>query len=642
MGLVFHAEDTHLLRPVALKVIRPELAASPEAAARFAREARSAAAIKHDHVVTIYQVGEARGVAFLAMEYLQGLSLQRWLDRGRTPSIDLILRIGREVASGLAAAHRLGLVHRDIKPANIWLEAPNGRVKILDFGQARAEREDVQITQSGTIMGTPAFMSPEQAAGEPVTYSSDLFSLGCVLYRLCCGHLPFQGKTILSVLNALASYTPAPPLESRPDIPVGLSSLVMRLLEKSPDLRPKAAQDVVDTIRTVERQLAAQRQEADVAMGSTPHAIITKPFKGNSFEELPAVPLEQQRSGGSRRRRQVVFAASAIIAVALGSAVWSGRPPRFHRNDRPRFPSARRPVSEPSEFFADPPADVPFEAGPAVIEKAAKSWDPPTPPVETGNPVKVAPDTPGTALPPGPVARVNRPPPAPPALAPKTPSPSESHAPRTPEAVWGVFDDPDGDCRLLLDEIRQTATLDVPGRPHVLSAELRWLHGKLNAPRTLRPVSGDFQVNVHVLGTEQVAGRATTKEYPPYHGGGILVWQDPGNYVRLEIASQIYRGKPPHYVNFEYRHDAQNVSSNGQSADAGSAYLRLERKKDEIIASFSTDEERWVHFPALRVTLAHDLEIGLVGINTATRPLSVRFEGYRLTISPKTAEESPP
>src|SRR5271165_5408765 len=100
-------------------------------------------------------------------------------------------------------------------------------------------------------MGTPAFMSPEQAAGEPVTYSSDLFSLGCVLYRLCCGHLPFQGKTILSVLNALATFTPTPPLESRPEIPEGLSSLVMRLLAKSPGLRPASAQDVVDTIRTV-------------------------------------------------------------------------------------------------------------------------------------------------------------------------------------------------------------------------------------------------------------------------------------------------------------------------------------------------------------------------------------------------------
>ena len=124
------------------------------------------------------------------------------------------MRIGREIASGLAAAHRSGLVHRDIKPANIWLEAPGGRASILDFAQARAEREDVQITRVGTIMGTPAFMSPEQAEGNPVGPKSDLFSLGCVLYRLSSGQLPFQGKTVLSAPTAIASQTPVPPLES--------------------------------------------------------------------------------------------------------------------------------------------------------------------------------------------------------------------------------------------------------------------------------------------------------------------------------------------------------------------------------------------------------------------------------------------
>ena len=180
--------------------------------------------------------------------------------------------------------------------------------------------------------------------------------------------------------------------------------------------------------------------------------------------------------------------------------------------------------------------------------------------------------------------------------------------------------DPDGDCRLLLDEIRHTATLDVPGSPHVLSAERRSL--RLNAPRTLRSVSGDFQADVHVLGTEQVAGRATTREFSPYHGGGILVWQDPGNYVRLEIATEINNRKPRHYANFEYRQGAALVSSKGPSADAGSAHLRLNRKDNEINASFSTDEARWIQFPVLQVTLAKDLEVGLVGINTSTKPLS--------------------
>jgi len=214
----------------------------------------------------------------------------------------------------------------------------------------------------------------------------------------------------------------------------------------------------------------------------------------------------------------------------------------------------------------------------------------------------------------------------------------ENPAPRTPEEIWGVLVDPDGDCRLSLDEVRHTATMEVPGKPHVLSAEL----GRLNAPRTLRPVSGDFQVRAHVLRTEPVGGRATTKEYPPYHGGGILLWQDPKNYVRLEIATDLYRGKSRHYANFEYRQKSRLVSSEGQSSEAGSAYLRLERRGDAITASFSTDGARWVYFPGLSVTLAEDLKIGLVGINTATKPLVARFEDYRVTALPRTAVETRP
>ena len=193
MGLVFQAEDTVLLRPVALKVIRPELADLPRSHNGSLREARAMAAIKHDHIVTIYQVGQERGVPFLAMEYLQGMSLDHWLDRGHKPSVELVLRIGREIAAGLSAAHQHGLIHRDIKPANIWLEAPIGRVKILDFGLARSEREDVQITSPGTVMGTPAYMAPEQARGERRRRIGDLFSLGCVLYRLCTGRVAVRG-----------------------------------------------------------------------------------------------------------------------------------------------------------------------------------------------------------------------------------------------------------------------------------------------------------------------------------------------------------------------------------------------------------------------------------------------------------------
>ena len=186
-------------------------------------------------------------------------------------------------------------------------------------------------------------MSPEQAAGEPVTSSSDLFSLGCVLYLLCCCQLPFQGKTILSVLNALASQTPASPVESRPDLPAGLNSLVMRLLAKSPEQRPESAQQVVDTIRTLERQLAAQRQDADIAMGTTANAISVRSVKGKTIEELPPAPGAILQLAAEGRHRRVVYLVSAIITVALGAAVWFARAPRWHRGFRPDFPTATRP-----------------------------------------------------------------------------------------------------------------------------------------------------------------------------------------------------------------------------------------------------------------------------------------------------------
>lgn len=227
MGVVLLAEDAQLQRPVALKIMRPGLAANDAARQRFLREARAVAALKHDHIVTIYQVGEDRGVPFLAMEYLEGESLHDRLKRESKLSLSEVLRMGREIAIGLEAAHARGLIHRDIKPANIWLEFSRdpkgsatalasgsrlnetGRVKLLDFGLARsAGGDDAHLTQTGVILGTPAFMSPEQARGEQVDPRSDLFSLGCVLYRMATGLLPFQGRDMVSTLLSLANDHP--------------------------------------------------------------------------------------------------------------------------------------------------------------------------------------------------------------------------------------------------------------------------------------------------------------------------------------------------------------------------------------------------------------------------------------------------
>ena len=220
MGAVYQAEDPKLKRLVALKVMLPRLAADASARRRFLREAQAMAAVHHDHVVTIYQVEEDNGVPFLAMEFLQGMPLDKWLKDGRKPNLAQILRMGREIAEGLAAAHARGLIHRDVKPGNIWLDSDHkGRVKILDFGLVRVGTDDVHLTHSGAIVGTPAYMSPEQGAGQKVDARTDLFSLGCILYRFCTGAMPFAGDTTMALLTALAIADPKPVRELNPDTP---------------------------------------------------------------------------------------------------------------------------------------------------------------------------------------------------------------------------------------------------------------------------------------------------------------------------------------------------------------------------------------------------------------------------------------
>jgi serine/threonine protein kinase len=254
MGVVFEAEDEALGRKVALKTLHANLAVDTIARQRFMQEGRSAAAVDHENVVTIYQVGEANEVPYLVMQFLQGRSLEQKLRIEKQLPTREILRIGAEVAHGLAAAHKLRLVHRDIKPSNIWLTAsddPNmatpvdGRVKILDFGLARAvEPTGPALTQQGLVVGTAGYMSPEQARGHAIDARSDLYSLGCLLYEMATGRIPLEGPDPLATLMATMLDKPQPPLVHNPAIPTPLSDLIMKLLAKHPDERPSTASSI--------------------------------------------------------------------------------------------------------------------------------------------------------------------------------------------------------------------------------------------------------------------------------------------------------------------------------------------------------------------------------------------------------------
>jgi serine/threonine protein kinase/Leucine-rich repeat (LRR) protein len=259
MGVVFRAEDPALRRQVALKVMLPQFAADPGDRARFVREARAQAAVEHEHVAAIYQVGEDRGVAFLAMPLLRGQSLADALRANPRVPVGEAVRLAREVAAGLAAAHERGLVHRDVKPGNIWLEGKGRRVKILDFGLARPSGGDpspseagAEVTVRGAVIGTPAYMSPEQARGEGVDGRSDLFSVGAVLYQLLTGRQPFRAASTTGVLIAVATEHPVPPSAHNPSVPGALDALVMSLLGKDPRSRPDTADVVAEALAAIE------------------------------------------------------------------------------------------------------------------------------------------------------------------------------------------------------------------------------------------------------------------------------------------------------------------------------------------------------------------------------------------------------
>ncbi len=258
IAVVYEAEDVKLERRVALKVLQPEIAANPQQCERFLRQASRAASVESAFICRIYEVGEDNGVPFIAMPFLKGESLGAHWKKHERLAIDEVVRIGKDVAEGLNAAHEAGLVHRDIKPANIWLEAQPGgppRALILDFALARVQA-DVQISQSGAIVGTPAYMSPEQArGGKDVDARTDLFSLGCVLYALSTGELPFKGKQMMDVLVALATHDPAPPHTILATIPQRLSELIVRLLAKNPDDRPRTARAVIEELAAIARDL---------------------------------------------------------------------------------------------------------------------------------------------------------------------------------------------------------------------------------------------------------------------------------------------------------------------------------------------------------------------------------------------------
>jgi tRNA A-37 threonylcarbamoyl transferase component Bud32/Leucine-rich repeat (LRR) protein len=266
-GVVLRARDTKLLRIVAIKVLAAPLAVSGTARQRFAREARATAAIRDEHVIDIHAVCDDAPVPYLVMEYIEGCNLDALLRKGGQLEVKEVLRIGIQVASALAAAHKHGLIHRDVKPANILLENGVQRVKLTDFGLARAA-DDASLTQSGFIAGTPLYMAPEQAAGEPIDPRTDLFSLGSVLYELCTGRPAFRAETTVAVIRRVCDETPRSIREVNADIPVPLCRLIERLQAKKPANRPASASEVAEELTGLLAELSDARTQRSGVSGA--------------------------------------------------------------------------------------------------------------------------------------------------------------------------------------------------------------------------------------------------------------------------------------------------------------------------------------------------------------------------------------
>jgi eukaryotic-like serine/threonine-protein kinase len=397
MAVVYKAQDGSLNRIVALKVIHEHLAKQPEFVARFQREARAAARLSHPNIVQIYAIGEERGLPFFSMEYVGGESLQTIIETEGFLTAKRVVPILEQAAQALAAAHEAGIVHRDIKPSNIMLDSA-GRVKVTDFGIAQVATEN-RLTQTGMMLGTPGYVSPEQCLGHPLDARSDIYSLGVTAYELLTGRTPFAADTPAALVFQIVDQD-APPLATvNPTVPAALQSIVERMMRKDPAERFQSAHDVIDALAqcdlvsaapaTVLQQAATTPADVRVPRSSIDpnrfrrSAAATAPVTPSSLAPPPGLGTTRQATLMSHLRLPLVTAiagaAAAGVIVALRMLGVPGAAPA------PRTNEAAFLVTQPAPAVA---AERDPEIGRVDADSQPAPPDTPdaSPPTETDRP----------------------------------------------------------------------------------------------------------------------------------------------------------------------------------------------------------------------------------------------------------------